>query len=60
MSKHRTTARLNHLDTNAENARGYFVQNEHGATVAGPFETKLEAWAEEDRLNALSTVEAST
>lgn len=34
----------------APNANGYFVQNGHGATVAGPFATPHEAWREEDRL----------
>ncbi len=31
------------------NANGFFVQNRHGATVAGPFATMQEAWIEEDR-----------
>lgn len=31
------------------NANGFFVQNRHGATVAGPYPTAQEAWAEEDR-----------
>lgn len=57
---HRTIDRTN-PDHNPENARGYFVQNAHGATVAGPFETKLEAWAEEDKLTAASkTIEATS
>jgi hypothetical protein len=34
----------------APNANGYFVQNSHGATVAGPFATCWEAWREEDRM----------
>lgn len=34
---------------NPENASGFFVQKD-GATVAGPFVTKQEAWAEEERL----------
>jgi len=38
----------------APNANGYFVQNGHGATVAGPFATPREAWAEEDRLRAVA------
>ena len=36
----------------APNANGYFVQNSHGATVAGPFVSRFEAWAEEDRQSA--------
>lgn len=38
--------------TETENATGYFVQNAHGATVAGPFATIQEAWREQDRLDA--------
>lgn len=37
------------LGRGAPNANGHFVQNEHGATVAGPFETHAEAWTEIDR-----------
>lgn len=33
----------------APNASGYFVRNRHGATVAGPYATRFEAWAEQDR-----------
>jgi hypothetical protein len=36
-------------DREPPNAVGYFVQNRHGATVAGPFESLGEAWAEVDR-----------
>lgn len=45
----RTTLRANRAEPNAN---GYFVQNPHGATVAGPFETAQETWSEEDRLRA--------
>lgn len=45
----RTTLRPNR---NAPNETGYFVQNAHGATVAGPFATAQEAWREEDRRRA--------
>ena len=45
---HRTIDRTspNH---NPENSRGYFVQNRHGATVAGPFPTMHAAWAEQEK-----------
>jgi hypothetical protein len=33
----------------APNANGFFVQTAHGATVAGPFADRFEAWAECDR-----------
>ncbi len=43
----------------APNANGYFIQNPHGATVAGPFETAQEAWREEDRLRAAAKAAAA-
>jgi hypothetical protein len=45
---HRTILRENR---EGASANGYFVQNEHGATVAGPFENKFQAWAEQARLD---------
>lgn len=33
------------------NANGLFVQNAHGATIAGPFADRFAAWAEVDRLD---------
>lgn len=57
MSKHRTIGRFDESHS-PENARGYFVQNGIGVTVAGPFAERSEAWAEEDRLNAQAEAEA--
>lgn len=36
-------------DRETPNANGYFVQNRHGATVAGPFASRIDAWREADR-----------
>lgn len=43
----------------APNANGFFVQNAHGATVAGPFATQAQAWTEEDRLRDLAAFDPS-
>ena len=40
---------LERRDRETPNANGFFVQNRHGATVAGPFDTMLAAWCECDR-----------
>ena len=49
MSKHKCILRT---DREEPNATGYFVQNELGATVAGPFDTMGQAWNEQDKLDA--------
>lgn len=59
MGKHRTIGRFaSPQGGESVNAQGYFVQNSTGVTVAGPFATYPEAWAEEDRLNAQAEAEA--
>ena len=40
---------IERIDREAPNANGIFVQNRHGATVAGPFDTMSAAWRECDR-----------
>lgn len=57
MGKHKTIGRFNESH-NPENARGYFVQNEIGVTVAGPFQFREDAWKEQDRLDAQAEAEA--
>lgn len=45
------------------NANGHFVQTIHGATVAGPYASRFDAWAEEDRREReamLSTTEVES
>lgn len=41
----------------APDANGYFVQNAHRGTVAGPYADRAEAWREVDRLDAREAAE---
>lgn len=53
---HRVVERTNREDPNQN---GFFVQNSNGASVAGPFSTKIEAWSDMDRRDAAEKGKAS-